>query len=146
MGLRFENGTKYLLFVKRTTSGATWKVLACLISNGVDMQTDEITTSSKCSGNYKESIPGEQGWSFSGSGNAIDSDLKPDEASYKELKDIWKKGEVCEWKLAKVGATDVDYGEGWINSLSKATNHNEAVTFDVNITGSGELFDAEPAP
>ncbi|MFD2597525.1 phage tail tube protein [Sphingobacterium corticis] len=144
MALRFENGSKYLLFVKRPAA-TTWKVLACLISNGVDMSADEITASSKCSGNAKEALPGETSWTMTANGNAIDSDLKADEASYKELKAIWKAGETCAWKMAKVGSTDVDYGMGHISSLSKAANHNEAVTFDLTINGTGALEDKEPA-
>ena len=143
MALRFENGSEYLLFVRRKGESA-WKTVACLVDNGVDMSTDEITSSSKCSGNAKESMAGETSWTMSANGNAIGDDLKPDEASYKELKDIWRSRETCEWKQAKIGSNDVDYGEGWINSLSKAHNRNEAITFSLGITGTGNLLDTEP--
>lgn len=143
MAVRWQNGKDYLLFVKR--SGETdWKTIACLSSNGVSRGADAITASTKCSGGFQESLPGELNWSISGEGNAVDDQLQASEVSLNELKEIWASQEVAEWKMAKVGSTDVDYGQGWISQLDTTAGNNEAYTFSLTVTGTGEISTTEP--
>lgn len=138
-----QNGKDYLLFVKREGE-TTWKTIACLSSNGVSRGADAITSSTKCSGGFQESIPGELNWSFSGDGNAVDDTLEASELSLNELKEIWAAREVAEWKMAKVGSTDVDYGQGWISQLDTTAPNNDAYTFSLTVTGTGVLAPTEP--
>lgn len=139
-----QNGKDYLLFVKRDGETA-WKVIACLSTNGVARATDAITSTTKCSDGNQESIPGERNWSITGEGNAVDHDLQASEASLNELKEMWSEGEVAEWKMAKVGSTDVDYGQGWISALDTTAGNNEAYTFSLTVQGTGPLSQVEPS-
>lgn len=144
MALRMQKGNDYLLFVKR--EGETdWKLIACLSSNGASRATDAITSTTKCSNGFQESIPGEMNWTFTGEGNAVDNTLEASEVSLNELKEIWSTQEVPEWKIGKVGGTDVDYGQGWISALDTTAPTNDAYTFSLTIQGTGELATVEPA-
>ncbi|WP_254526990.1 MULTISPECIES: phage tail tube protein [unclassified Sphingobacterium] len=143
MALRMQNGKEYLLFVKRAAD-ETWKTIACLSSNGVSRGADAITSSTKCSDGFQESKSGEKNWSFSGEGNAVDDTLQASEVSLNDLKDMWASGEDAEWKMAKVGSTEVDYGFGWISQLDSTAGNNEAYTFSLTVQGTGVLATTEP--
>lgn len=143
--MRMQNGKEFLLFVRRDGE-VDWKTVACLISNGVSRGADSITSTTKCSGGDQESMQGERNWSITGNGNAVDDTLEASEASLDELKEIWASGETAEWKMAKVGSTDVDYGMGWISQLDTTAGNNEAYTFDLTVQGTGALATVEPNP
>lgn len=138
--LGFKNGTNNLLFLKIGTPAA-WVPVACLKTNGWDSSTGEIDTTTKCSGKYTTSIPGDISWSFSGEGNAIDETGTPSQASFKTLAGLQKDGKTFPAKMVNVDdPTDVIRGTVYITSLNKSAGRNEAVGFTSSFRGTGEYF------
>lgn len=143
-GEGFKNGTDVVLFAKIGTPAA-WVPLACLKTNGWDGTTDQIDTSSKCSGNDKTSIPGDRSWSFKGDGNAVDEVGTPSRASFKTLSDFWSTNKTFPMKMVGVDdPADIVRGDVFITSLSKSAGKNEAVAFSATFQGTGPaLFTPE---
>ncbi|RAJ28868.1 phage tail tube protein [Pedobacter cryoconitis] len=144
--LGFKNGTKVLLFVKLGTPAA-WVTLACLKTNSWDSSTDQIDTTTKCSGRYKTSLPGDISWSFKGDGNAIDDTVAVSQASFNVLAGLQKAGTTFPMKMVGVDdPTDVIRGNVFITSISKSAGRNEAVGFSSTFQGVGEYFLTPEAP
>jgi predicted secreted protein len=134
----FKNGTDFVLFAK---IAAAWVPLACLKTNAFDASTDSIDTTSKCSGKYKTSIPGDIGWSFSADGNSVDETGTPSRASFKKLSELHKAGTVFPMKMVGVNdATDIVRGDVYITALALSAGRNEAVGFTATFQGTGEYF------
>lgn len=143
----FKNGTNVVLFVKVGTPTPAWVPVACLKTNSWDGQVDQIDTTSKCSGKFKTSMPGDISWSIKGDGNAVDDAGVPSKASFKVLSGLMKTAKVFPVKMVGVDdPTDILRGDSFITSLSKAAGRNEAVAFSVSFQGTGEYFDTVEAP
>lgn len=144
--LGFKNGTDNVLFVKIGTPAA-WVPVACLKTNGWDASTDQIDTTSKCSGKYKTSLPGDISWSFKGDGNAVDDKGVPSKASFAVLAGLKKAGETFPAKMVGVDdPTDVIRGDVFITALSLSAGRNEPVAFSSTFQGTGEFFLTPEAP
>jgi predicted secreted protein len=138
--LGFKNGTDYLLFAKIGTPAA-WVPLACLKTNGFDATTDQIDTTTKCSGKYKTSLPGDIGWSFKGDGNAIDDTAQPSQASFNVLAGLQKAGTTFPMKMVGVDdPTTIVRGNVFITSIGLSAGRNEALSFTSAFQGVGEYF------
>lgn len=138
--LGFKNGTDVLLFIK-TGSPAAWVPVACLKTNGWDSSTESIDTTSKCSGRYKTSLPGDISWSFNGEGNAVADNGTPSRASFNVLSGLHKAGTTFPMKMVGVDdPADIIRGNVFITALSKSAGRNEAVGFSASFDGVGEYF------
>lgn len=138
--LGFKNGTDNLLFIK-IGAPAVWVTLACLKTNGWDGTTDQIDTTSKCSGKYKTSLAGDISWSFKGDGNAVNDAGAPSKASFKQLATLHKSGATFPMKMVGVeDPDDIIRGNVFITSISKNAGRNEAVGFSATFQGTGEYF------
>ena len=136
----FKNGTDVLLFAKLGTPAA-WVTLACLKTNSWDGSTDQIDFTTKCSGKFKESKPGDRSWSFKGDGNSVDDAALPSRASFAVLSGLWKTGTTFPMKMVNVeDAADVIRGDVYLTSLSESAGRNEAVGFSATFQGTGEPF------
>ena len=144
--LGFKNGTDNLLFAKIGTPAA-WVVIGCLKTNSFDASTDTIDTTSKCSGRYKTSLPGDITWSFKADFNDIDDTptTAPVRASFAKLAALHKAGTTFPVKMVGVDTTDVVTGDVFITSISKSAGRNEAVNSSVTFMGVGEYFLVDPA-
>lgn len=59
------------LYVNQGTDIApTWVMIACSTSDGFSGSTDNVEIATKCSGGWKENLPGDSTWSFTNSGYA----------------------------------------------------------------------------
>lgn len=138
--LGFKNGTEVVLFAK-LGAPAAWVALACLKTNSWDSSTDQIDTTSKCSGKYKTSLPGDISWSFKADGNAIDDAANASQASFNVLAGLQKTGTTFPMKMVGVDdPTDIIRGNVFITSISKSAGRNEAVAFSSTFQGTGEYF------
>lgn len=124
------------------TSGV---LVACLTENGFDGTTSPIGTSSKCSGRWATSIPGEQGWSMSASGNMIN--VETGEAatlkSHNALFKLWRAGTIFWGYMYNTGQKTLRYGQMRIDSDGESFPTNAQSTFTVSLVGIGEIFDQD---
>lgn len=147
----FQLGTLYPLYVDTTTAvtedgndvdvPGDFKLVACLQDNGFDGSTDQIDTSSKCSGVFKDSIAGQVGWTFSGNGNAINPGVGDSRVSHNLLFSLWKNRTVAWFGIFDEELSSVRYGVGYISSFAEANPNNAAKTFTITVQGKGEIFD-----
>lgn len=146
----FQNGTLYPLYVDTTTPITTagedveiqgdFELVACLQDNGFDGSTDQLDTSSKCSGVFKDSIPGQLGWTFSGNGNAINPGVGDNRVSHNLLFNLWKNQTVAWFGIFDAELSSIRMGLGYISSFGEANPNNAAKTFSITVQGKGEIF------
>lgn len=136
--LGFKNGTDNLLFAKIGTPAA-WVVLGCLKTNSWEASTDSIDTTTKCSGKFKESLPGNINWSFKADFNDIDDTpiTAPVRASFAKLAALHEAGTTFPMKMVGVDSADTISGDVFITSINKSAGRNEAVTSSVSFQGTG---------
>jgi len=156
MANEFINGRKSVLFMDVTTpitteltavTTANFEMVACLTSNGFDGTTSAISTTSKCSGSFAESLDGEKGWTMAGEGMAVDI-VSPDQrVSHNALFKQWRSGAAAWFAIMDADTLEtsptIRYGVGRIDSYSDAFPDNEAQTFSISITGIGEAGDQD---
>lgn len=116
-----------------------YKLIACLTTNGLDISTTDIDTTSKCSGRFVESDAGDVTWSFSGDGNAID-DQGPSEVSYQELIDLSLAGTKFWAKIANPTNGILREGIARISAYTESYERNAPFSFTATFQGSGELY------
>lgn len=156
MANTFINARTILGYIDTTTPVSTagtsvtpenFKLVACLQNQGVDGTTSAIAATSKCSGKWAESIGGEQGWTMTMDGLAIDLELADTRINHNELLKMWKSGTPF-WVMV-ANADDIEasltirYGVARIDSMTEAFPDNDAQTFSISLTGIGELFDQD---
>lgn len=152
-------GDKLMLFVETkpaTTDPVAEQILLPIAfgtSCGIDISADTIDTSNKMSGNWKEYLVGQIGYTVSS-----DSMLSMTEgdASFKKLKELMANRVPIQFVMAKTKKTavsDFDKGEEFvrgraiITSLSLKADNGAICTSSISMQGTGELEDgvAEPA-
>lgn len=155
LNMAFLNGRTVLLFIDTTTPITTdldavttedALLVACLTSNGFEGTTSAISTTSKCSGSFAESLDGEKGWTMSAEGQAISLDGVGDtRINHNALFKLWRSG-VAFWAfMMDTNATVVTmrYGLARIDSFSDSAPDNEAQTFSISLTGVGQPGDQD---
>lgn len=149
MANEFLNGTEVLMYIDTetpiTTDGedveipGSFRPFICGQDNGFDLSVDQIDTTSKCTGFNKSSIPGEVGWTFNFSGNAVKG-VDGDSISHNEALEL-AKSRTLFWVAEFNPALDtVRYGVGYFTSYSDANPRNASQTFSVTVQGTGEIF------
>lgn len=153
--MAFLNGRTVLLFIDTDTPITTAledvttedaKLVACLTSNGFDGTTSAISTTSKCSGSFAESLDGEKGWTMSAEGQAISLDGPGDERiNHNALFKLWRSGTTFWAFMMDTNAQVVTmrYGLARIDSFSDSAPDNEAQTFSISLTGVGQPGDQD---
>jgi predicted secreted protein len=135
-----KNGTSYLV---RTATGASnaFETLVCLTSNGFQTSGSDITTDSKCTGEWSSTLQGRKGWTLSGEGQSIAGTADTGTASFQKLAILWKAGTIFAAEFYNVDdEDDVIRGNVRITDLAKTAPDNDVTTFSVTFTGQGEVF------
>ena len=126
---------------------ANYRPVVCLVSNGVDATAADQETTNKCSGGFKTSQSGVKSWNITGNGQAISAAQAPeaDYANFNELMELWKSGTAFFARITNTAST-LYYREGLVynSSQSEGQPNQEAITFDITLTGIGELFLSPP--
>lgn len=148
-------GTDILLYIDTTsdiTAAAstidipgTFKLVACLTDNGLDMSSDQIDTASKCSGLFKTALPGQTGWTFSASGQQVTLS-GGDITSGVNHNALFKLARSKEKFWAATFDPDnysIRSGVVFISSYSEANPNSAAATFSMTLQGDGDIFDQE---
>lgn len=141
-------GDKLMLFVK---DGATELPIAFGTSCGIELSADTIDTSSKMSGNWKEFLTGQLG--FTVSTDSLIS-TKTGHMSFNTLKKLMKDRKPIPFVIGKATESNGDFtkgdefvkGEAIITALSMTAENGAICTSSCTLQGTGELEDGDTAP
>lgn len=148
-----KNGTFNLLYIDEdtpiTTAGedvvivGNFKPVACLTDNGFDGSRDSIDTSGKCLDLFKSNIPGQAGFTFSGSGFAVQttgSDIAA-KVNHNRLFQLFQSGEQFWAATIDTDLYSIRYGLAFISAFAEANPNNAGKTFTITLQGSGQVYD-----
>ena len=104
-------GDKLMLFVEVTKEPSTKEIvpIAFGTSCGIDISADTIDTSNKMSGNWKEYLTGQLGYTVSSESMLS---LKSGHMSFVMLKELMKKRTPIPFVIAKTEETEGDFPKG----------------------------------
>lgn len=142
-------GTDYILEVDTTTAltsargtDANYRLIACLVTNGIELSLAEQSTSNKCDEGWGTSLSGMGTWSFSADGQAVT--LEGSEitamANYQTLIDLALDKQVFFMRMTNADNTVVREGKVRISAYSETAPNQEAYSFTATFTGIGKPF------
>lgn len=144
-------GDKLMLFVE-VTKGPQKEVvpIAFGTSCGIDISADTIDTSNKMSGNWKEYLTGQLGYTVSSESMLS---LKTGHLSFVTLKELMKKRTPIPFVIAKTEESEGDFpkgeeyvkGNAIITALSMKADNGAICTSSVTLQGTGPLEDGTGA-
>ena len=136
-------GDKLMLFV---TDGSSTLPIAFGTSCNIDLSADTVDTSNKMSGNWKEFLVGQLGYTVSSESLLS---LKTGHCSFNTLKRLMKERMPIPFVLAKTAESEGDFpqgdslvkGEAIITALSMTADNGSICTSSITLQGTGELAD-----
>ena len=141
-------GDKLMLFVEVTKEPSTKEIvpIAFGTSCGIDISADTIDTSNKMSGNWKEYLTGQLGYTVSSESMLS---LKSGHMSFVTLKELMKKRTPIPFGIAKTEEAEGDFpkgeeyvkGNAIITALSMKADNGAICTSSVTLQGTGPLED-----
>lgn len=144
-------GDKLMLFVEVTKELQKEVVpIAFGTSCGIDISADTIDTSNKMSGNWKEYLTGQLGYTVSSESMLS---LKTGHLSFVMLKELMKKRTPIPFVIAKTEESEGDFpkgeeyvkGNAIITALSMKADNGAICTSSVTLQGTGPLEDGAGA-
>ena len=144
-------GDKLMLFVEITKELQKELVpIAFGTSCGIDISADTIDTSNKMSGNWKEYLTGQLGYTVSSESMLS---LKTGHLSFVTLKELMKKRTPIPFVIAKTEESEGDFpkgeeyvkGNAIITALSMKADNGAICTSSVTLQGTGPLEDGAGA-
>lgn len=144
-------GDKLMLFVEVTKELQKEVVpIAFGTSCGVDISADTIDTSNKMSGNWKEYLTGQLGYTVSSESMLS---LKTGHLSFATLKELMEKRTPIPFVIAKTEESEGDFpkgeeyvkGNAIITALSMKADNGAICTSSVTLQGTGPLEDGVSA-
>lgn len=144
-----KNGKDYLVFIDTSTSitaeapptpnSANWRMLMCLNTNALNVTIDSIDTTTKCTGGWADSIPGDGSWEITADGAVVDTDDN-EEANANELLSL-VNNKTSFW-AAIFDPTRETYRMGvvFISSYGETYDNNAMYGFSLTLTGRGGLY------
>lgn len=144
-------GDKLMLFVEVTKELQKEVVpIAFGTSCGIDISADTIDTSNKMSGNWKEYLTGQLGYTVSSESMLS---LKTGHLSFVTLKELMKKRTPIPFVIAKTEESEGDFSKGEeyvkgnaiITALSMKADNGAICTSSVTLQGTGPLEDGTGA-
>jgi predicted secreted protein len=144
-------GDKLMLFVEVTKELQKEVVpIAFGTSCGIDISADTIDTSNKMSGNWKEYLTGQLGYTVSSESMLS---LKTGHLSFVTLKELMKKRTPIPFVIAKTEESEGDFpkgeeyvkGNAIITALSMKADNGAICTSSVTLQGTGPLEDGTSA-
>lgn len=153
-----KNGSDYIVELDTVTAAATntrgteanYKMLVCLVSNGMDGQTESQSTTNKCSGRWAQSIPGTKSAVFNIEGQIVKlsaGEISGGMLNAKIVRDLWVNGTTFFARITD-STNDLDlYEEAkvYVSAYSDNSPTNDVVTFTATLTITGEVFTAPAA-
>jgi len=142
-------GTDFILEVDTTTAltadrgtDANYRLIACLVTNGIEISLAEQSTSNKCDEGWGTSLSGMGTWSFSADGQAVslESGEAATMANYQTLIDLALDKQIFFMRMTDSGNTVVREGKVRISAYSETAPNQEAYSFTATFTGIGKPF------
>lgn len=142
-------GTDYILEVDTTTAltsargtDANYRLIACLVTNGIELSLAEQSTSNKCDEGWGTSLSGMGTWSFSADGQAVTLEGSEITAmvNYQTLIDLALDKQVFFMRMTNADNTVVREGKVRISAYSETAPNQEAYSFTATFTGIGKPF------
>lgn len=140
-------GDKLMLFVEVAKESQKEVIpIAFGTSCGIDISADTIDTSNKMSGNWKEYLTGQLGYTVSSESMLS---LKTGHLSFVTLKELMKKRTPIPFVIAKTEESEGDFpkgeeyvkGNAIITALSMKADNGAICTSSVTLQGTGPLED-----
>mgnify|MGYP000305504414 CR=1 FL=1 len=128
-------GDKLMLFV---TDGSSTLPIAFGTSCNIDLSADTVDTSNKMSGNWKEFLTGQLGYTIS-SESMIS--FKEGHLSFKKLKDLMASRIPVDFIMAKAKDAEVVKGKAIITALNMTAQNGAICTSSCTLQGTGPLED-----
>lgn len=138
----FINGADRILYVK--INGA-YLPIGCLTDNSFEESSEFLDTTTRDNQGWNTSRPLNQQYSISFNGVQVVSSVAGGNfnvASYDKLKQVKRSRQLLDWKIQGLVFPIVDYGKGYISSLSEVNALDEFMTFTGSIVGYGKPLTA----
>lgn len=141
----FYNGEDRILYIK---VNGTYLPIGCLTENSFEESSEFLDTTTKDNAGWNTSRPIQQQYSVSFSGVQVNSTVAGGTftvASYDKLKEFKRGRILLDWKIEGALYPVVDYGKGYIGTISESNVIDEFMTFTGSITGFGTPLMASKA-
>lgn len=148
-----KSGTFNIVYIDETTAITTaltaltfpgnFQPVVCLTTNAFNGTRDSIDTSSKCSGLWKTSIPGQAGWTITGDGQAVEltgSDITAD-INFRRIWQLYQSGEKFFVAMEDTDSYSILYGVGYITNITITAPNNAVKTFSFTVQGDDRPYD-----
>lgn len=131
----FINGTLQILYIK---IDEVYLPIGCLTDNSFSESVDMLDTTVRTNTDgWKTAVPTNQSYSISFSGLVPRESLVADFVTFYQLQQLKRNRTQLEWKL-EGGLDATEYGEGYINSISRPSNIDEFISFSASLQGQGK--------
>lgn len=135
--MEFINGADRILFLRIQ---GNWLPIGCLTDNSMSETAEMLETTTRDNAGWTTSRPVLQSYTLAFNGLQLNSTVPGGNfnvASYDKLKQLKREKTLLDWKIEGTVYPIVDYGQGYIDSLSEANAIDEFMSFSGNITGFG---------
>jgi len=134
----YFNGSDRILFVK---VNGNWLPIGCLTDNSMDESSEFLDTTTRDNQGWTTSRPILQSYSVGFNGLQLNTTVSGGiftVGSYDKLKQLKRDKILLYWKIEGVVYPIVDYGQGYISSLSEVNTIDELMSFSGTINGYGK--------
>lgn len=129
------NGSDFIAQIVGTPN----KTIADTRDLSISISDAEIDVSTRDSGGWKETLPGQRSWSASLSG-VIDYTVLTTESGYQAIQDLAISRAPIQLLFGKNSTGSYQYsGSGYIMSADISATYEDAVTWTAEISGNGPL-------
>jgi hypothetical protein len=135
--MELTKGDDRILYVKWQ---GQWLPVGCLTSNSISESSEMLPTTTRDNSGWATSKPTNQEFSISFEGLQINTTADGGTftvASYDKLKSFKRNKILLDWKIQGATFPIVDYGKGYINTVSEASAVEEFLSFSGSIVGYG---------
>jgi len=140
----YDNGSYRILYIKE---GIDYLPIGCLTENSFSEDVEMLDTTTRENSGWRTSQPILQSFNIDFSGLQINTrftnaDLT--KISYDKLKVLKRNKTLIEWKIENTDLVFLEYGKGYITSLSETNAIDEFITFSGTLSGSGAITAVDP--
>lgn len=151
---RASNGRLFALYINTDAAtsanvpplsgSSSWRMLACLSSNGVSVSIEGVETTSRLTAGWYSALPGNGSWVMNGEAQAValTADELINRQSVNELFKLCKNKTVFWAAIFDVADSTYRVGVAYISNLSESMPNAGLYTGSVSLQGVSEIFDA----
>ena len=138
----YIKGIEALLYIKQ--DGVNVPV-ACLTSNPINETSETIETTTRDNAGWRTSLPTLQSYSIPIEGVCIkdDADSGNNVFSYRRLRELKRNRTIFEWEIRTLNGYYIDYGKGYISTISQTDSVEGFQGFSAEIVGFGKPLETD---